>query len=388
MNAKIINEIIRRKDNPNDSSEPIYLRIRKAIEELILTGKVPDGYRLPSDRQLAEMLDTTPVTLSKALNELRNRGLLGRSRALGTYIKLPHADTSRIHGEKTKLVALVYDNVDGDTFRSDLFVALHKEMAKINREILFLSSANDKDIQFEQLQSILQRPNCCGCMVWSIMDSTQIRELMRMKPSDFPLIFLNSSHLDVKYDAVTYDNFQGGLEIGRSFINGGYRDFVYLGPRQRIYSDAHMNRLNGLKASLSEKNLDPEKVTVILYDEVTDIDLDELRANHRGAAVMVSYIMELLDFIAYLEKSGYRQDDLGAMASFGPQLNGTAATGIMEYDYEIKDMATIAVSLLAERLNGVKGDWKLLTVGGRLIGREFMKKAKTTKTKESICVSS
>ncbi len=77
-------------DYDRHSNLPKYQRLAKCLEEWIREKKLPAGTKFPGDRQLAEYLSTTPVTVSKSLNELTRKGILERKVGSGTYI----ADTS------------------------------------------------------------------------------------------------------------------------------------------------------------------------------------------------------------------------------------------------------------------------------------------------------
>ena len=67
------------------SQLPKYRQLAVGLEQLLLSGAIGSGERLPSDRELAEHLGTTTVTVSKGLNELVSRGLLRRKVGSGTY---------------------------------------------------------------------------------------------------------------------------------------------------------------------------------------------------------------------------------------------------------------------------------------------------------------
>ncbi len=47
MNLSLMKRIRQFKEAEPGISQPIYLRLRKMLEEMILGGELPDGYRLP-----------------------------------------------------------------------------------------------------------------------------------------------------------------------------------------------------------------------------------------------------------------------------------------------------------------------------------------------------
>ena len=49
-----------------DSAVPVYIQIRGGIRDLILSGRLPDGFRLPPERQLATALGVNRTTVLSA----------------------------------------------------------------------------------------------------------------------------------------------------------------------------------------------------------------------------------------------------------------------------------------------------------------------------------
>jgi len=52
---------------------PTYIKVLKYLEDLILSGKLSAGDKIPSENELARMFDTTRVTVRKALDELEKK---------------------------------------------------------------------------------------------------------------------------------------------------------------------------------------------------------------------------------------------------------------------------------------------------------------------------
>ncbi len=64
-------------------------RLSVDLERLILDGKLEPGERLPPERELAEMLSVSRVSIREALRELENRGLIDRRPGRGTIVLRP-----------------------------------------------------------------------------------------------------------------------------------------------------------------------------------------------------------------------------------------------------------------------------------------------------------
>ena len=62
---------------------PVYMRIRRRIEERIERGIYPTGSMIPSEKDLAEEFGTTRLTIRSAVDELVRRGQIRRVRGKG-----------------------------------------------------------------------------------------------------------------------------------------------------------------------------------------------------------------------------------------------------------------------------------------------------------------
>jgi GntR family transcriptional regulator len=69
--------------------EPAYRQVRNLIADQIRSGEIPQGSQLPAERQLAEQLDVSRVTLRRALTALHEDGLVTPSHGRGWYAVPP-----------------------------------------------------------------------------------------------------------------------------------------------------------------------------------------------------------------------------------------------------------------------------------------------------------
>jgi GntR family transcriptional regulator len=70
------------------SGPPAYLYVRVAdhLAARISAGELAPGYRLPSERDLAESYRVAVGTIRQALDELRRRGLVSTLPGAGTFV--------------------------------------------------------------------------------------------------------------------------------------------------------------------------------------------------------------------------------------------------------------------------------------------------------------
>ena len=70
-----------------DGSEPKYYAVKRHLLDVI--GELPPGSAVPTERELAQRMQTSRTTVRQALGELTNEGRLVRRRGSGTYVAEP-----------------------------------------------------------------------------------------------------------------------------------------------------------------------------------------------------------------------------------------------------------------------------------------------------------
>lgn len=82
-----------------DLYTPPYEQIRRQIADLVNTGALPTGHRLPPIRQLAADLGLSAGTVARAYQELESTGLVRTRRAAGTVVAGPVAQPREDRGD-------------------------------------------------------------------------------------------------------------------------------------------------------------------------------------------------------------------------------------------------------------------------------------------------
>ncbi|MEO7586736.1 MAG: GntR family transcriptional regulator [Arachnia sp.] len=79
---------LRLRIDPDDPTPP-YEQLRRQLDDLISTGTLLDGQRLPSVRQLAADLSLAAGTVARTYAELEKGGLVLSRRGAGTRVTAP-----------------------------------------------------------------------------------------------------------------------------------------------------------------------------------------------------------------------------------------------------------------------------------------------------------
>lgn len=73
----------------DQTSEPVYLQLKRQLNALIETGDLEAGYSLPSERMLAEALQISRTTVKRCYDELRSSRQLSTHGRGGTIVQGP-----------------------------------------------------------------------------------------------------------------------------------------------------------------------------------------------------------------------------------------------------------------------------------------------------------
>ena len=88
-------------------SRPIYEKVKDSLRQLILSGALPEGDRLPSVRELAVSLTINPNTIQRAYRELEQEGYIVSVPGKGSFVAPGGgARAARMAELKEKLSAL------------------------------------------------------------------------------------------------------------------------------------------------------------------------------------------------------------------------------------------------------------------------------------------
>ncbi|WP_137991291.1 GntR family transcriptional regulator [Streptomyces vilmorinianum] len=77
---------------PGAEFQYVYVRVADQVEAEIRSGQLPYGARLPNERAMAAAYGVAPGTARRAVQELRERGLVVTLPNKGTFVLRPPAE--------------------------------------------------------------------------------------------------------------------------------------------------------------------------------------------------------------------------------------------------------------------------------------------------------
>lgn len=108
---------------------PIYEQLMERLRQLILTGGLPEGERLPSVRELAAQLSINPNTIQRAYRELEAEGYICSVPGKGSFA----AALSGVSGARREKLLQQFSQVTQELLR--LGVAREELLGRIQKEV-------------------------------------------------------------------------------------------------------------------------------------------------------------------------------------------------------------------------------------------------------------
>ncbi len=104
---------------------PLYSQVESKLEDNIISGVWDVGYQLPTETELARLLDVSNITIKRAIMNLVDKGMLVRQRGRGTFVT----------GEQTEKNIHKSEFIRMDEQVSNSHDLLSKEYHKLNPSI-------------------------------------------------------------------------------------------------------------------------------------------------------------------------------------------------------------------------------------------------------------
>ncbi|MDB5325339.1 MAG: transcriptional regulator, GntR family, partial [Phycisphaerales bacterium] len=249
----------------------------------ITSGRFQPGDRLPTETELAVSFSASRSTISRALRDLKHRGLLNRQRGGGTHVAKPQ------QGKHIALFAPFAQTAANLGWIGGQIHAHLSEVASWRSDHLRLQTvgrltdmADPLDAMLNAAQSLIDQ-NTSGVFYYPVelpAETAHYNQLVvdKLQAAKIPLVavdrdivsFPNRSSLPL----VTYDNRRGGYLLTDHLIQRGCRRIVFIGSP--YVSSAASDRLRGYYDALEENDIGVDR-SLVFKANLEDLDLDYCR---------------------------------------------------------------------------------------------------------------
>lgn len=226
---------------------PLYLQLKRWIEDAIGRGAIRPGDALPSERDLALKVDVSRVTVRKAVQQLVRDGVLVQRHGSGTFVAQP---ARRVEQSLSQLTSFTEDMARrGMSVRSvwldrGLYAPSPEETVVLGlsagdrvARIARLRLSNDVPMAIERAAlsaRVLPDPEAIGSSLYSHLEKTHnrpVRALQRIRATnlgedDARLLEVAPGAAGLNIERISYLASGRVIEFTRSIYRGDAYDFV------------------------------------------------------------------------------------------------------------------------------------------------------------------
>lgn len=229
------------------SPMPLYLRLQERIRTAIESGSLKPADALPGERDIAQTMNVSRVTVRKALSGLVDAGLLEQRQGSGTFVtrRQPVVEqalsqlTSFSHDMRQRGLATtsrwLQRDVSSPSPKEAIHLALspHEKVCRLRR--LRFAGGVPMAIELAAIpQKFLPDPQAVGTSLYAMLerlDVKPVRALQRLSAAN--LVSEDAALLDVppgsaalSIERISYLASNHPIEFTRSFYRGDAYDFV------------------------------------------------------------------------------------------------------------------------------------------------------------------
>ena len=220
-----------------DNSMPMYHQIRQKLEEQMLLGKLPPGAQVPTEQQLCERHEVSRITARKALEELRESGIIERTRGRGSFVlRLPKGPPA-----PTEIAILTSDTSEtiasnNDSWGTQIVRGLAGVLSAEGFHVTLLPFhriAEDAQL-WERIDDL--GPRLAGVLGFASPTAAPVFDELDRR--GLPWVTVNPLNREQTHNFVSANNFAGGRRVAREFARLDYRTALFVSTDIRFISNA------------------------------------------------------------------------------------------------------------------------------------------------------
>jgi DNA-binding LacI/PurR family transcriptional regulator len=228
-------------------TQPYYKQIYDYLLGEISSGKLKEGDRAPSERELCRQFSVSQITSKRALELLAGQGLLVRYPGKGSFVTGKMPERTLVSGG-SNLIGLIISDF-GDTFGVRLICSIEETAAALGYHIILKRTRDILSREGEAISSLLAR-DVAGFLMVPTYGEYYHSEILRLILDKKPLIFFDRKMEGLAVPMVATENVKAA-ETGVEYLfELGHRKIAFFSrPLERTTSlvDRKQGFINAFK---------------------------------------------------------------------------------------------------------------------------------------------
>jgi DNA-binding LacI/PurR family transcriptional regulator len=342
----------------------------------IIRGDLSGKTTLPTEEVLTKHYDCSRPTLRKAMEELKQEGLVNTVRGSGVYITTSASDIGQA-ADRGNIFAIMFPNLGPRYFSDPVCNQLARHTADRGDSLIWGGYISPKsellklEIQRICEQYIAQRIAGLFFLPFEYNEKGDMinREILAMISSaGIPIVLIDSDihayPASNQFDLVSMDHIQASYILTEHIIEQGFRRIFFFAPP---YSHHTIKlRVMGYQSAMLERRLTPEDLVEGAVEDVAALArfLDEKKPE----AIICSNDITAIGFIAAVEAMGYKVPGDIAVAGFDHLVKAMPfVRPITSIEQPVDAIAQTALSLMFSRMEDPQKPVSRVIFPGKLI---------------------
>ena len=269
-----------------EKNQYLYIKISQEIEEKIQKGELKQGECLPKGEQLAKEYGVSAITITHALNRLKEKGYLVRIKGKGSFIHVPDLEARREEEKERKQrtetpgklckgkIGVVLEHISS-CFGLDLLYMLDQCAEKAGYKVLVRFSYGDRQRETEEIH-FLKKENVLGMVIMPCHGTYYNVDLLKLIIDGLPVVLLDKQMEGVPVSSVRTDNYHAMEKLVGYLQEKGKQKIGFICPEENGTSSVIERKKGFFKAvdKCSLQRMEPcyltsdEKMTEIFSEEI------------------------------------------------------------------------------------------------------------------------
>ncbi|MFD1544318.1 GntR family transcriptional regulator [Nonomuraea guangzhouensis] len=245
----------------------LYERICNYLLEEIKRGALAPGARVPSEMELAERFDVSRITSKRALEVLRQAGVIDRIRGKGSFVarEIPDLDqvgtaspaSPRAHVPERSpgAIGLVIPDLS-DVYGLELFYGIEEQCAHHGINLVIRRTRGRQGDEEKAIESLVESGLVEGLVVFPVHGEYYNASLLRMILDGYPVVLVDRYLSGIPGCAVHTDNVAAAKALTERLIDLGHQHIAFVSPPPENTSSIEA-RLEGFRAAFADRGLAP-----------------------------------------------------------------------------------------------------------------------------------
>jgi GntR family transcriptional regulator, arabinose operon transcriptional repressor len=300
-------------------------RIHAMLMVEIASGRLRPGDYLPTEHQLAEMMNVSRSTVRQTLGDLEREGVVRRVRGKGTFVTDVAVPTNGSSSTQLKAFALVLPDTRIG-YMPSLQHGFGSECHRHHRHMVVCDTDQDVYKQSDAILRLIDQRVAGVALMPPTTSETPPHHIRPLQAQGIPVVFCHRRVAGVKAPLITFSGYDVGCTAGRAMGEKGHRVVAYFGAASEELANQYAI---GLRKAIGEfGGVLPEEYVHFgshthgpvppEHERAVEQKLQTiLRGDNPPTAIMVSFDATAESLFLGLGRLGIRVPEDMSLVSFG-----------------------------------------------------------------------